>query len=222
MSKYVISDIHGCYDKFMKMLKLINFTNEDDLYIIGDIFDRGAQPLDVLDYVLGHKNIHLIKGNHEQMFENYFVDGNAAFWYHNGGNSTHSQIMQKGFLAEEDLYRYIRNLPFIKVVDQFILVHGGLYFPDNYEELTLEELLELQEEDICLWNRDNVYSDIKFKDYIVISGHTIVQCIDERLNGNPKIIHRNGHIFIDCGACFEQLGGKLSCLRLDDMKEFYI
>lgn len=29
--KYVMSDIHGCYDEFINMLELINFNNEDEL-----------------------------------------------------------------------------------------------------------------------------------------------------------------------------------------------
>ena len=37
---YVMSDIHGKYDKFIKMLELIEFSENDELYILGDIFDR--------------------------------------------------------------------------------------------------------------------------------------------------------------------------------------
>lgn len=29
--KYVMSDIHGCYDEFINMLELINFSDEDEL-----------------------------------------------------------------------------------------------------------------------------------------------------------------------------------------------
>ena len=61
--KYVMSDIHGCYDEFIEMLNKINFSKEDELYILGDILDRGNKPIDILDYVISHKNIYLIKGN---------------------------------------------------------------------------------------------------------------------------------------------------------------
>ena len=33
MSKYVISDIHGCYEEFLEILNLINFKAEDELFI---------------------------------------------------------------------------------------------------------------------------------------------------------------------------------------------
>ena len=58
--KYVMSDLHGCYDEFIKMLKLINFGEDDEIFILGDIFDRGSKPLEILDYIVSHKNIHLI------------------------------------------------------------------------------------------------------------------------------------------------------------------
>lgn len=38
---YVVSDIHGYYDRYLKLLEVINFTDDDTLYILGDIVDRG-------------------------------------------------------------------------------------------------------------------------------------------------------------------------------------
>lgn len=55
MSRYVMSDIHGCYAEFIEMLQKINFGDDDELYVLGDIFDRGPQPLKVLDYILDKK-----------------------------------------------------------------------------------------------------------------------------------------------------------------------
>lgn len=221
MSKYVISDLHGCYDKFIEMLTEISFKENDELYILGDIFDRGDKPLEILDYIQAHNNITLLKGNHEKMFEEYFKEGDSTLWYYNGGETTLSGIMRKGYEYEYSLYKYIRNLPLIKVVDKFILVHAGLYLPKNHNELKLKELIELQEEDINLWTRDYIYSDVQYKDYKIICGHSTVQSINNNYE-DVKIIHRKGHIFIDCGCTFERANGKLACLRLDDMQEFYL
>lgn len=219
MSKYVISDVHGCYDKFLNMLDLINFKEDDELYILGDIFDRGKEPLKILDYIVGHKNITLLKGNHEKLFEEAFETGDYRLWYYNGGQSTHSKLIEGGLDREQQVYHYIRRLPLIKVVDKFILVHAGLYFPNNYNDLELDEFIKQQEEEICLWDRSNINFEWQYKDYIVISGHTVVKTIN---NNCESILHKQGHIYIDCGCCFEHINGKLACLRLDDMKEFYI
>ena len=54
---YVMSDIHGAYDRFLKMLKKISFSEEDVLYIIGDIPSRGEQTFELLDFVMDKPNI---------------------------------------------------------------------------------------------------------------------------------------------------------------------
>ena len=41
MSTYVMSDFHGRHDLFLRMLEKISFCEEDTLYILGDVADRG-------------------------------------------------------------------------------------------------------------------------------------------------------------------------------------
>lgn len=221
MSKYVTSDIHGCYEKFLKLLELIQFSEDDELYIIGDIFDRGPDPLKILDYILEHKNIILLKGNHEQMFEEAFETGDYSLWNCNGGLITSAALIKGGLDKEQQIYHYVRRLQVIKVIDKFILVHAGMFFADNYETLELKEFLEQQCGDYCLWARDNIGCEEQYKDYTVICGHTPVQSILDD-STDPKILKRHGTIYIDCGCCFEEANGKLACLRLDDMQEFYV
>lgn len=59
MAKYVMSDIHGNFKKFLLMLERIDFKEEDSLYILGDVIDRGTKGLSILDYInmLGIYNI---------------------------------------------------------------------------------------------------------------------------------------------------------------------
>ena len=66
---YVISDLHGYYDLFIKLLEKISFSEFDLLYIIGDVCDRGPDSLKILFYIQKHDNIILIKGNHEYMMQ---------------------------------------------------------------------------------------------------------------------------------------------------------
>ena len=37
---YTVSDIHGCYDKYIKLLKKIDLGSDDTLYVLGDVIDR--------------------------------------------------------------------------------------------------------------------------------------------------------------------------------------
>ena len=48
MATYVISDIHGEYWKFMELLDMIHFSDEDILYVLGDVVDRGKNPVKTL------------------------------------------------------------------------------------------------------------------------------------------------------------------------------
>ena len=45
---YVMSDIHGQYDKYLAMLDKIAFSDDDTLYILGDVLDRGEEPVELL------------------------------------------------------------------------------------------------------------------------------------------------------------------------------
>ena len=38
---YLMSDLHGRYDKYLQMLEKISFSDEDELFLLGDLCDRG-------------------------------------------------------------------------------------------------------------------------------------------------------------------------------------
>jgi len=39
--------------------------DRDVLYTLGDVIDRGPKPLDCLRFIIQTKNVHLLRGNHE-------------------------------------------------------------------------------------------------------------------------------------------------------------
>lgn len=217
--KYVMSDIHGMYDKYIEMLNKISFSESDKLYILGDIIDRGKDPIKIYKHIIENNNIILLKGNHELMFQEFyegFENFNYSNWKYNGGSSTKKSLYKEGITYNE-FYSFVKRLPFIKVVNNFILTHAStLVLEKRYTDmLSLEAFIEGQEEEFCLWDRSSIGGDT-FKDYIHIYGHTPVQMI----NGSNNILKIENSIYIDCGACFKD--GRLACLRLDDMEEFYV
>ena len=219
MSTYVLSDLHGQYDKFMDMLKLTKFNDNDKMYILGDIFDRGPDPLKILDYIICKKNIDFIPGNHEYMFLEFCDTYNASLWAGNGGRTTMTQLMKRGEDYLKALYDYLTKLPLVKIHDKFILTHAGLYLPKNQNQYTLQEILSLQNAEFNLWSRSNINNERQYKDYTVICGHTPTLYVDPD-QYQMSIVRRKGTIYIDCGATFSD--GRLACLRLEDNKEFYI
>ena len=51
MASYVISDMHGRFEEFKQMLELIDFSSSDTLYILGDVIDRGPDPIEMLSFI---------------------------------------------------------------------------------------------------------------------------------------------------------------------------
>ena len=64
---YAISDIHGCYDLYIKLLYKIKFSESDKLYILSNSMDRGGKPIEVMLDIMSRDNITYIIDNHEYM-----------------------------------------------------------------------------------------------------------------------------------------------------------
>ena len=54
---YVVSDIHGHLDKFKALLDMINFNDDDFMYILGDVLDRGNDPIGLLRFIMDKSNM---------------------------------------------------------------------------------------------------------------------------------------------------------------------
>ena len=70
MSKYVISDVHGYLDRMFDVLRIAEFDwDKDELYILGDMIDRGPQSAEALHWSVeeASDNVHFLLGNHEDM-----------------------------------------------------------------------------------------------------------------------------------------------------------
>ena len=81
--KYVTSDIHGRLDRLKKLIDTTQLSQEDMLYIIGDLVDRGDKPIETIEFVMNHPQIEVIIGNHDEMMLhslNYIVFRMAIFF----------------------------------------------------------------------------------------------------------------------------------------------
>jgi len=231
---YVMSDLHGCYEKYKEMLNKIHFTDSDTLYIIGDVVDRGERPIDILLDMMERPNVFPIMGNHELMAldilktlsveiteENFntHIDealmNNLLDYQLNGGESTIRQFQEKSIEEREAILDYIEDefvaYEIVKLNgNKFLLVHSGLgNFASNkaLDAYSLEELTYIRPDySKRYFNADNIF---------IVSGHTPTL----EITGEAKIHKANNNICIDCGAAF---GGRLACLCLDTMQEFYI
>lgn len=68
---FVVGDIHGCYSHLMTLLKKVDFDSSvDRLFSVGDIFDRGPESFEMVEFVLENlgKWFFMVRGNHDDMF----------------------------------------------------------------------------------------------------------------------------------------------------------
>jgi len=229
---YVTSDIHGCFEEYKELLSLINLRDEDTLYVLGDVVDRGSDGMKVLLDMMSRPNVIPIAGNHdylaalvleklcvevtEENAENY-LDSEFmkvyTMWIADGGNPTLTAFRQLPAGQRADVLDYLSDfLPYAQVAvngQRFILVHAGLMNFSKERDLNDYSLYEL------IFERTD-YSKVYFKDLFLVTGHTPTSLIDDKYSG--RIYKKNNHIAIDCGVIY---GGRLAALCLDTQEEYY-
>ena len=75
MAIYAISDLHGQYGIFEKLLEVIDFSDDDYMYVLGDAIDRGPDGIRILQRIMSSPNMDLLIGNHEFLMLNFCGSG---------------------------------------------------------------------------------------------------------------------------------------------------
>ena len=230
---YVMSDIHGEYQKYKQMLEKIKFNEQDTLYMLGDVIDRGPDGIKILQDMMKYPNIVPLFGNHEYMsikciswLKQEITEDNIekmddsvldefSNWIFNGGISTIEGFRNLSADEQDNIIDYLAEFTLYEELylndKHYILVHAGLGNFDPNKSLEDYEVSEL------IWDRpdyDKKYFDDPNTFFFLLHTPTIL------INGKIEIYHGYQYIAIDCGATYE--GGKLACLCLDTMEEFYV
>ena len=111
MSIYVMSDMHGLYDRYLKMLELIRFSEEDELYILGDMIDRGPDGIPILLDMMDRQNVIPFLGNHEWMMLAYLEGMKTQYGWltqYSGGMSTLAAFNELDEDVRRAVYEYLR------------------------------------------------------------------------------------------------------------------
>ena len=219
---FAMSDIHGQYDLFLKMLDRIDLKREDLLVIIGDICDRGKKSYEIYMKCIKMRklgyNLKFILGNHEDMLledlENdypiryeteYSVFRNSKYFENKDMKDWH----EENFLEEiEWLVKWLKNCPLVISGNENIFVHAGL---------DLNKVLEKQEKETVLWTREEFWlmENVELEEYKgknIYFGHTP--------NINGRISKKTDRIKgIDCGAFFTHF---LGCIEVKSQEEIYV
>lgn len=220
-----MSDIHGYYEHFQKMLEKINFSDNDTLYILGDIIDRGPDVLKVVNYVMNAKNIKMILGNHEHMMITYYSTGNysdKSLWYQNGGDVTDKEFKLLSKQEQDKILSFFSALPLEYNLEinskKYNLVHGSYVSSKVRNSYTDEEYKQQ-----IIWGRIPRW-DTGPEDRVAVFGHTCTK--KYKRDGLKYTIWKQDNLIgIDCGMAgysFWPNVCQLGCLCLDNLKEYYI
>ena len=224
---YCCSDLHGCFDEFIKLLKKIGFTNSDTMFVMGDTIDRGPKPIELLKYIYEHDNIIPLMGNHESFLLDYIDSGfdrsGTSEWDKNDGKITRLAFdkLHKGDPAFcKNISDYIKTWDFYLVVEPFILSHAGYNAAKLKNLPSAVESLDKMTEGDFLWSREDFFQCKGIDGYITIFGHTPVRSIRAVLNQKPSddiwvCPNYEDKIGIDGAIAY---GGQLNCINLDAME----
>ncbi|MBQ8356932.1 MAG: metallophosphoesterase [Clostridia bacterium] len=229
---YVTSDLHGYpFPKFKELLAKASFGDDDFLFILGDVIDRGGDGADYLKWLLVQPNAELIRGNHEDMLlacsflfdeitEQSVRGLNASRmqllqnWMRNGAEPTIRGLSRTDPETRADILQYLRETPLYDTVSvgdrDYLLTHSGL---GNFQ--AGKKMREYSLHDL-LWNRPLI-SDAYSADFVTVFGHTPTCCYGKEYSG--KMIRTDTWIDVDTGVSY---GLHPMLLRLDDEKEFYV
>lgn len=149
MATYVTSDAHGHIRALDEALGAASLGSDDTLYVLGDMIDRGPDPLGVVSVVRSLPQARVLMGNHEQLMLRALacvgkpVDGafvlsgldRGAFgtwmdWMGNGGATTSAQLEQLTQDEFTEFVVWVRSLANYACVAAggrtFALAHAGI------------------------------------------------------------------------------------------------
>jgi bis(5'-nucleosyl)-tetraphosphatase (symmetrical) len=121
MAIYAVGDIQGCYHELVQMLEVIQFDDKkDQLWLVGDLVNRGADSLSVLRLVksMGDAAITVL-GNHDLHL--LAVAAGVAELHH---SDTLDEIL--GAPDRDELLTWLRQQRMLHVQDNHVLLHAGL------------------------------------------------------------------------------------------------
>lgn len=189
MSTYICSDLHGQYTLFMKMLDKIKFSNNDTLYVLGDIIDRGPKSIKLFNHIISQDNIICTIGNHEHMMWTYYRGHDRDYgmaWMHpsNGGTKTYKQLNNLSKKDKEKILDYIENMYLqieVEENDKKILLSHSSYIIDK-DTIKWKDCSEIETERTVWfspwrqWEYES-FEHYKWDNRLHIIGHVPVQNI---------------------------------------------
>ena len=120
MAVYAIGDVQGCWRELKALLKKLRFRDSDELWLAGDLINRGPDSLKVLRKLrVMDQQIHIVLGNHDLHFLAIVFGGHNA-----GAKDTFAELL--GADDVEDLAHWLRTQKLFHRNYGHVMTHAGL------------------------------------------------------------------------------------------------
>ncbi len=209
----ITSDIHGNLELFEKVLKEMEFTNDDILIINGDVAEKGTQSIALFKYIIELSKTHQVYmtlGNCDHLI-NHFRDpskiegmSNYMNWrtytvlrelaVEMGYMGTYEERVAYAFEYHQDIIDYVEALPLIIETDAFICVHAGM-------RCDLEADLRFNT------SEPNFYQSFcHFQKPVIVGHYPVCNYSDAEINHNIRFDYKRNIISIDGANNMKPLG----------------
>ena len=213
--KFVIGDIHSHYDEMMELFEMVNFNfNNDALISLGDLVDRGPNPIGVIETLMRIDSFVHILGNHDEWCYQYLLNNSQPYeWISQGGQTTLNAYINNPEYKERHISFFEKAKLYYVDRKNRLFVHGGFNHRIPFN-------LQVDNKELLIWDRSLVLTAIEYEQYDqtftefneIFVGHTPTQFIKEDI---PKKF--SNLWMLDTGV---YISGKLTIMNIDT-KEFW-
>lgn len=250
MSTYVFSDVHGHRATLERVLMRLSPSTGDRFFCLGDMIDRGPDPVGVLRVCRSLPNVSALMGNHEDLMMSCLNDPGDPLaslnWGINGGAKTSAGLAELSEDEANDLVEWVRELPrwdqAVVGGVRYLLVHAGVRIgapePGSWDDESSAAYLRAQDPEDLSWIREEFWGSPRGLSAeegpapVVIAGHTPTPYLERMAHeldrapvdddGLARMVRVGALRWdIDCCAAGGAGLGQVLVLRLDDGEEFY-
>lgn len=183
MKRYVVGDIHGCYEELKELLRKIEhdaWEQEYKIIFVGDYVDRGPDSKKVVECIMHmQKGGHVaLMGNHEDMI----LAGEMMY-------ATQTLVSFNGTVDNpmpKDVTNWMKSLPKYYEDDTIIVVHAGVK-----PGIPMDEQTDI----FLLWYRYQQGGKAFLNKHLYHghTPHTFVERAEDRTNVDTACVY-NGHL----------------------------
>lgn len=216
MARFALTDIHGCALTLKALVQeQLKLKKEDELYILGDLINKGPDSKGVIDYILELQEekytVKCLRGNHDQMLIDARRKGDKAtnlipeekvLTLQSFGIEEYDELPKKYF-------KFLDSLEYYLELHDYFLVHAGFNFSNKNI---------FKDRDAMLNIRDYKINWDALQQKRLLHGHTPTALY----NIKKAVAHQEQRINLDAGCVYYKNApfGNLVALNLDSMELF--